>query len=101
MKRTKDKYIQREISDFLYERLWEVYDKGYDLGEKADYQKIEIIKKEYGTLFRMSQKEPKKVMTVRDDVDYEFEGAVEVFHDELPGTEPSEHMGMFGKSNWI
>ena len=45
----------------------------------------------------MSQNDPKKVKTIRDDVDYGFYGIVEVNRYEINGIEPMEHMRMFGK----
>lgn len=98
--RISNNHVQQAMSKEMEDKFWEIYDIGYEKGDKSEKQKIEAIQKENYTLFRMSQKNPKKVMVIREPKLYDFEGAVWIIRQTHSDLEPTEYIELWGQDFW-
>ncbi|WP_449260324.1 hypothetical protein [Enterococcus casseliflavus] len=96
-KRMTTSRVGRAMSKKMEDKFWEIYDLGYEQGDKSEKQKIEAIRKEDYTLFRMSQQDPYRVRVFRDPRLYEFEGAVWIQDISLAGLDPVELITLWGQ----
>ncbi|MPM06637.1 hypothetical protein SDC9_52939 [bioreactor metagenome] len=92
--------VGRAMSKKMEDKFWEIYDLGYEQGDKSEKQKIEAIRKEDYTLFRMSQQDPYRVRVFRDPRLYDFEGAVWIKHNTFSRLDPFETISLWGQDFW-
>ena len=92
--------VGRAMSKKMEDKFWEIYDLGYEQGDKSEKQKIEAIRKEDYTLFRMSQQDPYRVRVFRDPRLYDFEGAVWIKHNTFARLDPFETISLWGQDFW-
>jgi len=70
MKRINDNYTRWYVPEELQNRLWEIYDEGYDYGVKNNSNDIDITYDGEYTIITMTQNDPYHVKTVKDKRDY-------------------------------
>lgn len=99
-KRMTTSRVGRAMSKKMEDKFWEIYDLGYEQGDKSEKQKIEAIRKEDYTLFRMSQQDPYRVRVFRDPRLYDFEGAVWIKHNTFSRLDPFETISLWGQDFW-
>lgn len=96
-KRMNTSRVHRAMGKQMEDKFWEIYDLGYEQGDKSEKQKIEAIRKEDYTLFRMSQQDPYRVRVFRDPRLYDFEGAVWIKHNTFSRLDPFETISLWGQ----
>lgn len=70
MLRTNDNYTDRYVPEELQERLWEIYDEGYDYGITSQSNDIDVTWDGEYTTINMKQNDPYRVKIIKDKKDY-------------------------------